>query len=208
MKGLEHIVLVGWLLICLVPAASAQRKDYVRTNSVEIGGFVGATYGVDDFRPMGGGNITYAVTKWLLPYAEYSYFPGIARTVTQSVPGLPNPTLTGTFSLPLSDFHGGVHLRMPIRESPIVPYAVFGMGALHHFGKDVAFNYVGADNLPHTLTAHDPAGTDFALNFGGGLRYYISQHFGIRVEAKAYKPFSDFTEVFGKVEGGVFLQLR
>src|SRR4051794_16518451 len=89
-------------------AAWGQRRDFVRRNSVEIGGFAGATYGVDDFRPMGGANITYAVTRWLLPYAEYSYFPGIGRTLSQSVPGLPNPILTSTFSLPLSDFNGGV----------------------------------------------------------------------------------------------------
>jgi len=189
--------------------ASAQtRKDHLRPGSVEIGGFVGASYGVDDFRPMGGGNVTYAINKWLLPYAEYSYFPGIARTVRQSVPGLPNPNLTSTFSLPLSDFHGGVHIRIPIHESPIVPYAVFGVGALHHFSKDVTYNYVGGDSLPHTLTGRDPGGTDFAINAGGGLRYYISQRFGIRVEAKAYRPSSDFTDVFGKVEVGFFLQLR
>jgi len=189
-------------------AAWGQRRDFVRRNSVEIGGFAGATYGVDDFRPMGGANITYAVTRWLLPYAEYSYFPGIGRTLSQSVPGLPNPILTSTFSLPLSDFNGGVHLRIPIRESPVVPYAVVGIGALHHFAKDVNFNYVGADALQHTLTARDPAGTDFAVNFGGGIRYYVSQRFGIRVEAKAYRPSSSITDVFGKVEGGFFLQLR
>ena len=154
------------------------------------------------------GNITYAVNRWLLPYAEYSYFPGIGRTIQQAIPGLPNPILTSTFSLPLSDFHGGVHLRIPIRESPIVPYAVFGLGALHHFGKDVAFTYTGADSLQHTFAARDPAGTDFAVNFGGGIRYYVSQRFGLRVEAKAYRPSSSFTSVFGKVEGGFFFQLR
>jgi hypothetical protein len=54
----------------------------------------------------------------------------------------------------------------------------------------------------------DPAGTDRAINFGGGIRYYISQRFGMRVEAKGYKPSGEFTETFGKVEAGFFFQLR
>jgi len=184
-----------------------QGVSVVRSGSFEIGGFAGASYGVDDFRAMGGANVTYAINKWILPYAEYSYFPGVARKLQTTIPGT-GITATGTFSLPLSDFHGGVHIRIPIRESPIVPYLVAGVGALHHFEKPVTFTYTGADNLQHTLNSSDPAGTDFAFNVGGGIRYYISQRFGLRVEAKAYKPNSSFTDVFGKVEGGFFFQLR
>src|SRR5262245_38320551 len=84
----------------------------VRSGSFEVGGFVGASYGVDKFRPMGGGNVTYAINKWILPYGEFSYFPGIARDIHISVPGLATP-VTGTFSVPLADIHGGVHIRVP-----------------------------------------------------------------------------------------------
>src|SRR4051794_31899610 len=89
----------------LVPLNCAAQVPIVRSGSFEIGGFAGASYGVDAFRVMGGGNVTYAVNKWLLPYVEYSYFPGIARSISQPVPGLPNVSAQSTYSTPLSDFH-------------------------------------------------------------------------------------------------------
>jgi hypothetical protein len=199
---------VAFVAITLGPHICRGQVSVVQTNSFEVGGFAGASYGVDKFRPMGGGNVTYAINKWLLPYAEYSYFPGIARTFSEAVPGVPNAVASGTFSVPLSDFHGGVHIRIPIRESPIVPYLVVGVGGLHHFAKTEDITFTGAGTVPIQLTSTAPAGTDFAANFGGGIRYYINQRFGLRVEAKAYKPNSAFTSVFGKVEFGLFFQLR
>ncbi len=152
---------------------------------------------------MGGGNVTYAVNNWLLPYIEYSYFPAIGTTV--SVPAI---GAKASFGIPLSDFHGGVHLRFRIGESHIAPYAVFGIGALTHFKTSYNATYIGADSLPHTLSGSIPAGSDFAINAGGGIRYYITEKFGVRAEAKVYKANSSITQVFGKVEAGFFFQLR
>ena len=189
--------------------ACAQNVSIVRSGSFEFGGFAGITYGVDKVRALGGGNVTYAINKWLLPYAEYSYFPGIPRTLTQSVPGLSGVIATSTFPVPLSDFHGGVHIRIPIRESPIVPYGVFGVGALTHSQHSRTETYTGADGLSHSIPATDASGSDLTVNFGGGLRYYRNQRFGFRLEAKAYRPTnSSLTPAFGKVEVGVFYQLR
>lgn len=201
------------LLVATPHLTFAQAVSVVRSGSFEVGGFVGATYGVDKFRPMGGGNVTYAINKWILPYAEFSYFPGIARNFSQTIPGITGPTggpvtATTKASLPLADIHGGVHIRIPVRESPIVPYLVVGLGTLHRYQKPITATYIGADGATHTLTAIAPGGNDFAANFGGGIRYYISRRFGVRVEAKAYKPNSSLTDVFGKVEGGFFFQLR
>jgi hypothetical protein len=53
-----------------------------------------------------------------------------------------------------------------------------------------------------------PARTDFAVNFGGGLRFYLSERFGMRLEAKGYKPTGTYTDMFGKVEVGFFYQVR
>jgi len=180
----------------------AQSRSVVRSGSYEVGGFIGASYGIDEFRFMGGGNVTYAVNKWILPYAEYSYFPGIARKQSRTIPGLTRP-LDISYKIPLSDFHGGVHIRMPVREFPIVPYAVFGVGMIHAPSRQFNVNVEGIQ-VPFTATAS----TDPAVNFGGGLRYYINQRVGVRAEAKAYKPGGQFKDTFGKVEFGFFVQLR
>lgn len=183
------------------PAAFGQ-VSVMLPNSFEVGAFAGASYGVDQFRAMGGANVTYAINKWILPYGEYTYFPGIVRNVPGSSSSAPY-----NYSVALSDFHGGVHIRIPIKEKPIVPYGVIGIGALSHFERKITIPASGGFP-PTALTV--PGGADFAVNFGGGLRYYVTQRFGFRVEAKAYKPTGAGTygNTFGKVEGGIFIQLR
>lgn len=206
---LHRMVRSAELAVLLVFGAylgSAQGIDATRPGSLEIGGFAGASYGIDQFRVMGGGNATFAVNRWLLPYVEYSYFPGIGRTqsgVFQNT-GVP---YTESYSIPLSDFHGGVHVQIKIRESRIVPYLVFGMGALTHLQRTVNASFVEY-GMVNQVPISVPGGTDFAINTGGGFRIYLSQRFGLRAEAKAYRPTGAFTDWFGKVEGGVFFRLR
>lgn len=192
----------------------AQDVPAVRAKTFEIGGFVGSSYGLDDFRVMGGGNATYAVTKYILPYFEYSYFPGFQRTntgpyyVSENGVVKQSGTQTEVHSLNLSDLHAGVHIRVPIfRESHLVPYGVFGAGGLL-YAKESAKITINEPNMtPRTNSATFSSGPDFAVNFGGGLRYYVKQNWGVRAEAKVYKPTGLFTDVFGKVEFGVFIQL-
>ncbi len=199
--GFRCAVLLG----VMATGAFAQSASVIRTGSFEVGGFAGVSYGIDQTRLMGGGNVTYALTKYILPYAEYSYFPGIGRKQSGVVDGL---TFTNTYSIPLSDFHGGVHIRFPIREHRLVPYGVFGMGALTHFDSTPTVKFTDVTGV-HSQPLFVAGGSDFAINFGGGLRYYINQRFGVRLEAKVYKPTTGaFTNTFGKVEGGFFFQLR
>jgi hypothetical protein len=186
----------------LVPQAFAQ-SSVVRSGSLEIGPFIGASYGIDKFRVMGGGNITYALkNKYVLPYFEVSYFPGLPHSFN-------NNGSIFSYSTGLTDVHGGVHVRLPIfKEFPLVPYLVFGAGALHASATE---GTVTPPDIP-TMPEHFPAGTSFAINGGGGLRYYLggSGRFGFRVEAKVYKatsgPFSNDT--IGKVEAGFFFQVH
>ena len=193
-------------VVCLAALGTiglqAQTASVVRSGSYEVGGFAGASYGIDDFRWMGGANVTYAANKYILPYAEFSYFPGIGRKQSRAISGLGRPIYIN-YSIPLSDFHGGVHIRMPIREFPIVPYGVFGVGMIHAPSRQFNVDVEGIQ-VPFTSAAS----TEAAVNAGGGLRYYINQRFGIRAEAKVYKPTGQFKETFGKVEFGFFIQLR
>jgi len=181
---------------------TAQTASVVRSGSYEVGGFVGASYGIDESRWMGGANVTYAASKYILPYTEFSYFPGIGRKQSRTIPGLSQP-VNISYSIPLTDFHGGVHIRIPIRELPIVPYGVFGVGMIHAPERQFSVN---VENIQVPFTS--AASTNAAVNFGGGIRYYINQRFGIRGEAKLYKPSGQFSETFGKVEFGFFIQLR
>jgi hypothetical protein len=198
------------LLLTSMAMSALGQASAVRSGSFEVGPFVGASYGIDKFRVMGGGNVTYALkNKYVLPYFEFSYFPGLPRT--QSISGLANSTYT--FSLPLSDIHGGVHIRLPIfKESPVVPYLVFGIGTMRFPTTSASATFQGAGGALVTVPVSIPGESDFTVNGGGGLRYYLggSGKYGFRAEAKVYKPtsgaFSDVT--IGKVEAGFFFQLH
>jgi hypothetical protein len=205
-------------LACMVPLASAQTAP-IRQGSFEVGGFMGASYGVSEGAVMGGGNVSYAVTKMFLPYVEYSYFPSIEHTLNGTVGGTTN-AFSASFPATASDFHVGVHLRFPIRESRVAPYAVFGVGSFSiGSGTISSLTYTDA-NGSHTITglAIPAGGSSVAVNFGGGLRYYVTPRYGIRVEVKGYKPFNSaqqtglgpvtFNNAFLKAEAGFFIQFR
>lgn len=201
--------LLQWsALMMLAPAAFAQ-SSAVRAGTVEVGPFIGGSYGIDHFRVMGGGNITYALkNKWVLPYFEYSYFPGLPHSYSA-------PLNAGTFnySIGLHDYHAGVHVRITafFKEKQFVPYGVFGVGGLHSGAAIGTFTNTASPQIPSTSTPTNfAANTSFAVNGGGGIRYYLggTGKFGIRAEAKVYKATSsDFhLATFGKVEAGFFFQ--
>jgi hypothetical protein len=210
---MSHLPIVG-LLAAAGLVHGQGNASVVRRNTFEVGGFIGATYGgtgagsANESRVMGGGNVTYAVTRMLLPYFEYSYFPGIPRTPQSSF------AATGRFfqedySIPLNDFHGGVHIRLPIfREKPIVPYGVIGFGVLKSGSGNDTITYDDGSPTRQVRTFTLPAQTAFTVNAGGGIRIYLNQKFGLRGEAKFYKPSGDAYSTFGKVEFGFFIQLN
>ena len=105
----------------------AQNKYPCKPGNFELGLFGGESYGLDRFRPMGGGNIAYGLNCHFFPFAEASYLPGILRTVD-----VPTGTTTSTqqYNVNMTDFHAGLHLRVPLPESRVLPYAVVGIGLI------------------------------------------------------------------------------
>src|SRR5438067_6643425 len=77
---------LGLLLSAAVPAAFGQ-YSYYKPGSIELGGFVGASYGVVDFQYMLGGNLTVAANKRLLFYGEYTWLPKVTTPLFQNLAG-------------------------------------------------------------------------------------------------------------------------
>ena len=183
----------------------AQDVPIIRKGVTEVGGFMGASYGIDQARVMGGGNVVYSLTKTLMPFGEVSYFPGIGRT--QSVTGIPGAT--ETFSVPLTDFNFGFHLRIPIPKSRIIPYAVVSVGGIHSPQRSVTATFpnpVSPSQIITTPPFQVNSSTDFAFSGGAGIRYYATERLGFRVEFKAYRPTGTYTDLFYRVTGGFFYQ--
>jgi len=211
----DHVRNLNRTILCLtavvaplIVPAQAQDAPIIRKGVTEVGGFVGGSYGEvspsDRTRVMGGGNVVYSLTRPLMPFAEFSYFPGIGRS--RNVPGIPNAV--EIFSVPLTDFNAGFHLRVPIPKSRVIPYAVISIGMIHSPQRTVTADFPDPFNpnnrVRDTFTAQ--ASTDFAVSGGGGLRLYATERLGFRGEFKAYKPTGTFTSTFYRATGGFFFQ--
>jgi hypothetical protein len=186
----------------------AQNSYPCKPGNFELGLFGGESYGLDRFRPMGGGNIAYGLNCRFFPFAEASYLPGVLRTV--NVATGPN-TSTQQFDVNMIDFHAGLHIRVPLPESRVLPYGVVGAGLIRG-SESTATVYnvspIGVVPFLHTI----PASTNFAVNFGAGLRFFFSERFAVRVEFKGFKPTSAPTplepRVFYRFAIGPVFQLR
>lgn len=88
---------------------------------------------------------------------------------------------------------------------------MFGVGTLIYPSRTDTFSGT-VGGTPITQNVSVSGGSDFTINGGGGIRYYLGQSgtYGFRTEAKFYKivdgAFSGTT--FGKVELGFFIQLH
>ena len=196
----------------LVGSAFAQDAPIIRKGVTEVGGFVGASYGgvtaVDRTRVMGGGNIVYSLTRVLMPFAEFSYFPGIPR---EGVPVPGTNRISQNFSSPIDDFNFGFHVRIPIPKSRIIPYGVISFGGIHSPAKTITASYPNPFPPPAqppivTTPVDVPGVTDFAVSGGAGIRYYATERMGFRAEFKAYKPHGTLSDSFYRVTGGFFFQ--
>jgi hypothetical protein len=181
----------------VVPGLAMAQTPDLRPGNFELGLYGGASYGADNFRPMGGFNVSYSLPKLLLPYAEFSYFPALVRNYSTS-------EVSYLISARIVDFHAGVHVRLLPHESRVVPYGVVGFGVLgsHTTGTD---SLIGCSKC--AVATYDQTSTDATVNFGAGLRVYHTSYLGYRVEYKLYRPLTgQFTNFISKVEGGIFFQ--
>ena len=192
-----------WMSV--VPSLAIAQTPDLRPGNFELGLYAGASYGADNFRPMGGVNLSYSLPQLLLPYVEFSYFPALVRNYS-------NSQLNYDISAKIEDVHAGVHIRILPHESRIVPYGVVGFGVLvsdttgTSSGTQAACAPLGLQ-AGCLSAAYKNQSTDPAVNFGAGLRVYHTSYLGYRVEYKLYRPITgQFSNFFSKVEGGIFFQ--
>src|ERR1022692_1333739 len=182
-RALLLLAPVLWIGAGVQRPVLAQAVPTVKRGNVELGLFAGESYGFDRFRPMGGGNLAVGVSRYLYPFVEASYLPGLLRTQD-----LGNNT-TLRYNIKVTDFHGGMHFRLPLAERRVIPYGVAGVGLVR---ESQATGYITQTLFGQPTTSPSPISsiTSFAVNFGGGLRFFLTERFGLRLEFKAFKPVS------------------
>jgi opacity protein-like surface antigen len=184
---IRKIGLVVAVLGCSCAARAQTPTPYTTKGNFELGLFGGESLGLDRFRPMGGGNVAYSLNRALFPFAEVSYLPGILRQEQIPAGGTPS---TRQYNINMTDFHAGMHIRVPKPESRVVPYAAVGIGLLHGSQSTATTYNVSQAGQVAAITQSVPSSTNFAVDFGGGLRFFITERIAIRLELKAFKPTS------------------
>jgi hypothetical protein len=180
------------LLVVLSVSSFTARTPVAKAADTEVGtaqvaGFGGLVAGIGTHGTVGGG-LAYAATERLLAVGEFSYIPGGSEKISGegfAVKG----------SAKAYDFNGGIHFQFPLKEPKAVPYVAAGVGALHS-SASVRTTVMG------TTVSTKASATDFYFNFGGGLRYYISDRWGIRPELKIFAG----DETFVRLAIGIFYQ--
>lgn len=202
---MKNLLLACAGVALLAGVSFAQQAPIIRQGVTEVGGFVGASFGIDQTRVMGGGNVVYSLTRTFMPFGEVSYFPGIGHQA--DVFGIPGGVFT--YSVPLTDFNAGFHFRIPIPRSRIIPYGVFSVGGIHTPSRteEVTLPVPGSTTQTTQQSLPVAAATEFAVSGGGGIRYYTTERLGFRAEFKAYKPVSGlYSNPFYRVAFGFFYQ--
>jgi hypothetical protein len=107
----------------------------------------------------------------------------IQRTATRREP-LPEPTIT----LDARVFTLGANVLWEVFRAPFTPFAFHLLGGLALVSRGGEFFDESAD-LGGELFEGLDGGTDIALIVGGGLRYGLSPHLGVRIDVRDYASF-------------------
>ena len=179
-------VIVGITCSTFVQQALGDQPS-CKPHNFELGLFGGESYGLDRWRPMGGGNVAYGLSCTFFPFAEASYLPGILHTQDVTT----GPTVSHRqYNINMTDVHAGLHIRLPRPESRVVPYAAVGFGLLRGSASTVILYPVSAFGsgapTPSSVDSH----VSPAFDFGGGLRFFLNERFAIRLEFKGFRPTS------------------
>ncbi len=152
----------------------------------------------------GGGNHAYlggtfgtAVRDRLFVFGELGYAPLTGKSTTTVVDGTP---VRISASAKLVDFGGGAQfILMP--GSKFEPYVIGAVGG----GR---FSASGSTEVPGTNLKVSTSVSDTQVRLGGGagLRYYVSENWGIRPELRVDRYFGDQGSTAFRYTVGVFYQ--
>lgn len=147
-------------------------------------------------------SVTFNVSRWVGIQAWMDWARGNVEFITPSgfyVPGtFPNgapipPTLVGTvlpnYSFANSDYNWGLdpifYLRP--RGSRVQPYLQVGVGGIQFTPDRSAKTYArqpSVDAQYHSANLND--NLQVALNYGGGVKFHISDHVGLQLDARGF----------------------
>ena len=160
------------------PAARAQSGE---TDAGEVA-VLGGTMLASGAKPALTGSTGLAVSRYALALFETSFVPMHKQTIQ---PWPDRSTIEYSYLL---DFGADFHIRVPVKPH-WAPYGIIGGGVLWNFLRQQTTDSAG---LHHTISYNQ---FNAVLHTGGGVRYYLTENWGIRSEVKVMAGKQVFTQI-------------
>ncbi len=150
-----------------------------------------------------GGRVTYNVSRHIGIELSYNFMINNVRLVTPIAPGLPS-----------FDFHEEIHypalnvvFNLKPRGSKFQPYLIAGVGAAfykpHDYYEQLA-RQPAVDAVYHSGNLGENTQAP-AFNYGGGVKFHVSEHFGVRLDARAFTSRNPTFRLPNYDDGGIWI---
>jgi len=160
----------------------------VEKGQVEATGQIGFVSGIGTHGAFGG-SVGAALNEHVLVFGEFLYIPLGSSTV--SVLGVNRNVSARAFN-----FDGGLQYQFR-KYGSMVPYAGVGLGLLHSAASiSNSFSFQGLN------FSTGGSSNDFYANLGGGVRYYVTEQWGVRPEFTIFAG----SNTFVRIGAGVFYE--
>ncbi|MGA8027342.1 MAG: outer membrane beta-barrel protein, partial [Bryobacteraceae bacterium] len=150
----------------------------------------------------GGGRVTYNISNHIGIEASYNFTINNVRLVTPIAPGLPS-----------YDFHEEIHypalnvvFNLKPRGSKVQPYLIAGVGPIffkpHQHYEQIA-REPAVDAIYHSANLGE--NTQVAFNYGGGIKFHLSEHLGLRFDARGFYSRNPTFRLPNYNDGGIYI---
>jgi opacity protein-like surface antigen len=180
---MRSLIRVSYLILGLTffHSSGASAQPVTEANTVTLTPFVGGGFGVsEDLGASGAVGIAvgYDFTPHLGVEGEFAHLFDVAGS-------------DANVDSPVQNYSANFVYHFDAKR--VTPYATFGLG-LEHIGRSV--------KDPDVLALYAPASTEVAYNFGGGVKYPITQNFLARGDLRRFQA-NDLAPDYWRLYGGV-----
>jgi opacity protein-like surface antigen/outer membrane protein OmpA-like peptidoglycan-associated protein len=130
-----------------------------------------------------GGRVGANVSKYIGLELMYEQMKNNVRFLTPIAPGLP------TYDFANRNYYLALNpvFHFTPKGSRVRPYVTVGVGAAQFTPQDSAKSFArtpAVDAVYHSANLND--NLQVALNYGGGIKFHLSDHFGLRFDARGF----------------------
>lgn len=150
-----------------------------------------------------GGRIAFNFSRHLGLEFGYNFMINNVRLETPIAPGLP----TYNFGDQIHYFAVNPVFNFTARGSRVQPYITAGVGAVRFTPTAQAIAQAKALNATFLSGA---LGDDweFGVNYGGGIKFHLSEHFGLRFDARGFWSRNPTFDLPGTNDGGIYIPAK